>query len=759
VTLAPGTRLGAYDILAQIGAGGIGEVYQARDRKLERDVAIKVLSRGVAADRVHAARFRREAQMLAAVNHPNIATVFGFEELDDLQCLVMELVPGETLAERLKHGRMPAPEAIRIGAAVAEALESAHRQGITHRDIKAANVKVTPDGRVKVLDFGLAKLATNSEPAGDASEAVTLTAMTRVGDLAGTPAYMSPEQLRGEAVDQRADVWAFGCLMFELVAGRRPFGGASVAEVIASILTVEPAWTHLPVDTPVALRDLLRRCLQKDRSARLADIAQARAELASGTRPAEPRTAEQTAASVRSLAVLPFVNMSGDGQMDYLSDGLTQNITFSLSQLPQLRVMSQSAVARHKGGSDDAVEIGRTLGVPAVVAGRVRQRGGALLISAELMDVATGWQIWGAQYRKPADDIFAIEEDIAREICDALRLKFSPDTQELIARRRAENVEAYHLYLKGRFHWGKRTGDGLAKGLEYFRQAIEVDPTYALAHAGIAEIYVVLTHYCYLDPRQAMPKARAAANRALEIEPEMCEALTVLGAVKANYEWDLAGCERVLRQAIAHDPKYARARQTLAECLITTGRFDEGLAEVERALHIDPLSLHMNAAVVMDCFFTRQYDAGIDHGRRAVDLDVNFFPSHYYLGLICQQAGRLDDAVAHLERARTLSNGCPLVVASLGAALAAAGRADTARGMLRDLDAAARTGYVSPTTIAAVHVALGETVPALDQLDRAFDQRCAWLLRALMGDPRFDPLRGERRFQDLVARVSSGSVE
>jgi TolB-like protein/Flp pilus assembly protein TadD len=684
--------------------------------------------------------------------------VYGFEEADDIHCLVMELVPGQTLAEQLTSGRLlKTADAVSIGIGVAEALESAHRQGITHRDIKPANVKVTPEGRVKVLDFGLAKLVTTPDVTGENADAMTLNSMTRAGDFVGTPSYMSPEQLRNEVVDQRTDIWAFGCLMFELVSGRRPFAGNSIAEIIANVLTVEPNWTILPADVPPGVRELIRRCLTKDREARLPDISQARAALASVGPPFEPVIGQREA--IGSLAVLPFDNTSGDPEMEYLSDGLTENITFSLSQLPRLRLMSRSAVSRYKGSSDDTGQVGRTLGVPAVVTGRVRQRGNAILISAELIEVATGLQLWGAQYRRPARDIFAIEEEIAREISEALRLKFTPAAQERLARRRAENVEAYHLYLKGRFHWAKRTEEGLYRGLEYFRQAIELDPTYALAHAGLAEIYLPLTHYCYVDPPDAMPKARAAANRALEIEPEMPEAVTVIASVKANYEWDLAGAVELLQQAIARDPKNGRARQVLAECLFCLGRFAECTAEIDRALNLDPLSLHMNAAVVMDYFFVGRYTEAVERAHRAIELDINFFPTRYYLGLAYEQTGEFDRAITQFETARALSNNCTLVVAALGHAYAAAGRKDEARAVQSELDDIRRTRYVSPSAEAAIHVALGETSRALDLLDRAFNGRCVWLLRSLTADPRFKPLQGEHRFQDLMLRVSAGRGE
>ena len=743
-----GTQIGAYVILSPLGAGGMGEVYRARDTRLARQVAIKVLPSSVVHDPERLSRFHREAQILAAFNHPNIATVHGFEEYGDVHCLVMELVDGQTLAERLAAGALPIDEALQICADIAEALDAAHRRGITHRDIKPANVKVTPEGRVKVLDFGLAKPL---GPGGDPSS--TQTAMTQPGVILGTTAYMSPEQLRGDPTDQRADIWSFGCLLYELLTGQRPFPGASTAEIIASVLKSEPDWGVLPSKTPARVRDLLRWCLQKEAGRRLQSIARARSELQAPARDTDPGPAIEGRRAVASLAVLPFENSSGDPQMEYLSDGLTESIIFSLSQLPQLHVTARSTVFRYKGRLEDAQTIGKTLGVGVVVTGRVVQRSDILLVSAELIDVENGWQLWGAQYRRKSEDIFATEEEIAKEILEKLRMKLTPEKQSVLARRQTDNVQAYHSYLKGRFYWAKRTEEALHKALQYFRQAIEADPMYSLAYAGLAEGYVPMAIYCHLPPKDAFPKARAAAYKAIEIDPDLPEARTVLGALKAFYDWDLTGAEQELRASLALDPNYPRARQTLSDVLILTGQVEQGIAEIYQALELDPLSLHINAGVVMSYHFGHLYEQAIEHGRRAIDLDPTFFPTRFFLGLAYQESGLFTNAVSELEQARILSNNSTLVTAALGGVFAAAGQKDQAQHILDQLEQAVHAKYVPQTLVAAIHAGLGDTDRAICCLAKAHDERCSWFLRAVTVDPRFDNLRATARFQELARQV------
>jgi serine/threonine protein kinase/Flp pilus assembly protein TadD len=749
-----GRTIDQYHVLNLIGAGGMGVVYRARDTKLGRDVALKVLPEELSHDRDRMLRSEREARLLASLNHPNIAIIFDLKESEGNRCLVLEYVDGETLAERLKRGRIPLNETFDIAQQVADALDAAHRANIFHRDIKPANIKIRSDGRIKVLDFGLAKSVTNEVTGYDPTSAPTLITQVLTEPIAGTPAYMSPEQVRGELLDRRVDIWAFGCVLYEMLSGRQAFSGRAVPEIIASVLKSDPDWTALPPDTPPAIHDLLQHCLEKDVMRRLNDGAVLRVELLSGIRaPTKSSQQEAPGNTVSSLAVLPFVNAGGNPEGEYLSDGLTENIIFSLSRLPQLRVISRSAVFRYKGRSDEPQKAGRELGVSAVLTGRVLQRNEILLITAELVDVENGWQLWGDQYRRKSGDIFSIEEDIAREISEKLRLKLTPENKSLLSRRYTDNVAAYHLYLKGRYHWAKRTAEGLNRSIQYFREAIEGDPTYALAYAGLAEGYIPLGVYCHTAPSDAFPKARSAAEKALEIDPELAEARTVLAAIRSFFDWDLAGGEKEARAAIQIRPNYPRARQVLSECLTLKGEFSEAVAEVMRALDLDPLSLHMNAAVELTYYCTREYERAIEHGRKTLEMDPHFFPAYFYLGLALSAHGKHSEAVAALQQAATLSGNSTLMRAALGGAFASWGKEEEARRILLELEEIGTKKYVSQLFVAAIHAGLGENTRALTCLGRACDDRDPWVMRFMASDSRLDRLRHEPPYRSLLHRL------
>ena len=790
------TQIAQYRVLNKIGEGGMGEVYLAHDTKLGRKVALKLLPIDVVASAERLNRFEREAQAASALNQPNIITIHEIGNDGDTHFIVTEFVEGETVRQKLRGTRLEVAEAIDITIQIVSALKAAHELGIVHRDIKPENIMVRTDGLVKVLDFGLAKL---SEPRSLAIGPIDFEAETQLqldtapGIVLGTLSYMSPEQARGKVVDARSDIFSCGIVLYEMLVGRSPFSRETMSDVIAAILTTEPpAPGSFNQQVPLELDRIVTRALQKNLERRyqngdelLRDLRELQKRLQfeadvrqyGGTEEKTQKVAPSRNAANQSIAVLPFTNVSDDPQMDYLSDGLTESVLFGLSQLPEIQVVARSAVFRYKGSTENSLDIGRALHVGTIVTGRVRQQGAALLITAELIEVESGWQLWCGRYKRATEDLFDIEDEIANEISQKLRLKLTTAQHRLVDRRRTDNTEAYHLYLKGKYYWGKRTEESLYKALQLFRQAIDLDPTYALAYAGLAEVYAPLFFYCHLPPKEAASKAKAAAERALEIEPELPEALALLAPMKSHFDWDVTEAESLLRRAVTLDPKYPRARQALAEVLTVTSRFDEALEQIDKALELDPLSLHMNAAAAMDYYYARRYTEAIKHGVAGVELDPSFYPTYLYLGLAYQATGQFSEAVEAFEKAQTLSsdrgssptvreglkiatkapfsNGTTLVNATLACGLAAWGKKDDAKAILEELDRSTR--YVPQTIVSAAYAALGKIEESFTRLERACDEHCPWLRFGLTSDARFDCVRGEKRFAEVVARVAAGT--
>jgi serine/threonine protein kinase len=548
--LSAGEMLGPYEILAPIGAGGMGEVYKARDPRMGREVAIKT-----SAERF-SERFSREVQAVAALNHPNICAVYDVGESAILPFLVMELLHGKTLREHIGGKPLNIPTALALSIQIADALEATHSKGIVHRDIKPANIFVTERGHAKVLDFGLAK---QSRPA-DAG-ATALEMLTEPGFPMGTIAYMSPEQARGQTVDARSDLWSLGVVLYEMVTGMRPFTGNTTVAVFDAILHKAPVSPlQLNPEIPSRLAEIIYNALEKDRAMRYPNASTLLSDLKDlglgkdSNRPSEHPAigsgarASSSRRALDSLAVLPFENAGADPEADYFSDGITESIIQSVSEFPRIRVMARSTVFRFKGQTTDPLTIARQLNVRAVLTGRVLQRGDSLIIGAELVDARDGSRLWGKSYMRPFQDIFAIQGEIAREISDNLRLKLTVREKKRLARLPSENREAYQLYLRGRFFWNKRTQESIQKGIEYFRQAVELDPTYALAYAGLAESYMPLGYWGYLRPGEAFPKVKAWALKALELDDQLAEAYTPFGAAFA-FERDFESSEKALQRA------------------------------------------------------------------------------------------------------------------------------------------------------------------------------------------------------------------
>ncbi len=754
--VAAGSRLGPYEILAPLGVGGMGEVYRARDTRLERDVAVKVIPEAARGEPDASARFKREALALSRLNHPNIEMVLDVGEERDTAYIVLELVPGETLAARIARGRVPEREAAEIGAQVAEALAEAHERGVVHRDLKPGNVMVTPKGRVKVLDFGLARMA--QAP----SEETPTAALTQVGTTTGTLAYMAPEQLLGQFVDARSDLYALGVVLYEMTTAARPFQAPLATALANEILHGTPV---LPREREPSLSKRLEavvlRALDRDRGQRYQTAGEMLGELRRLAAPdsVEPRSDSSASVSsarrVTSIAVLPLENLSGDPTQEYFSDGMTEELISSLAQVRALRIISRTSVLRYKGQRKSIPEIARELNVDAVVEGSVRRAGDRVRITAQLIEAATERHLWARSYERDLKEVFALQGEVASAIVEEIQVSVTPQEETLLkGSARTVDAEAYEHYLKGRYHIEQRTEAHLRTGLALLEQAVQRDDHFELAHIGIADAYNLMGFMCLLAPREAFPRAQAAARRALELAPSSAEALTSLGYAALWHDWDLEESERLFRRSIDLAPKYSQAHLWFTNQLMVTGRFEEAETEARLARILDPQSNVAMAFAGWSPYWQGRYE---DAWRMLMSVREHipeFGPLHYWLGHASMRAGRDADAVAAFERCAALVGRAPMVVSGLATAHALAGREAEARSLLQELERMASQRYVGAYHIAQVQLALGEREAALANLERALDERVHWLVAANR-DPALAALRGEPRFEAILARVKS----
>ena len=737
--LSAGTRLGPYEILAPLGRGGMGEVYCARDLRLGRDVAVKILPQHLANDSGARTRFEREAMAVAALSHPNIVVIFDLGEERGVRFAVMELLHGETLRERIQRSPCSRGEAAEVGAAIAEGLGAAHAKGIIHRDLKPENVFLTVDGQVKVLDFGLARMA-SAVPGGIGS--LPLTDMeTTPGTILGTFAYMSPEQVRGDTSDAPSDIFSLGSVLYEIATGRPAFSRPSPAETMAAILNDTPPRITASPD----FDRIVSRCLAKEARKRPSASAAASALRLLVERPAPSRRSH----AVDSVAVLPFVNAGNRQDTDYLCDGITESLINHLSEIPRLRVVPRSTAFRYKGVEIDPERAARELNVRVLLTGRMLQRGDTLNVQAELVDAAANSQLWGQKYSRKLTDICAVEEQIAREIADTLRVKLNRTEKTRLARRATQDGEAYQLYLRGRYLWNQRTRDALGRAIVYFQQAIDLDPAYALAYAGLANCYTVLGTFTFGAPGETFPRAKAAAQRAIEIDENLAEAHVTLAIVGIFFEANRETAEREFRRALALNSNCAVAHQWYGAHLCFMADFQHGLAELDYARQVEPLSPMINVQLGVGFYLARRYGEAAQVLRNTLAFEPAFWPAHLFLAMVCEQQRDDNRAIAEAELATQLSERHPVTVSGLGHVLGSTSAPQRAAQLLAELSARARTEYIDPYHFALVHLALGDETSALQRLQEAVSEHSPYALW-LVVDPRLDCLRANPRFKVLL---------
>lgn len=749
-----GESLTHYRILAPLGAGGMGVVYRARDERLEREVALKVLPAGALGNEIARARLRREALALSRLNHPAIATVFEFDSERGTDFLVMELLAGVTLAERLFAGPLAERDVVEIGVQIAEALESAHEQGVVHRDLKPANIMVSTRGRVKVLDFGLARLL---DATGGAASTLAPGTSGAAGPMAGTLAYMAPEQLVGGAVDARADLYALGAVLYEMATGQRPHAQTEAPALLYAVAHTPPASPRsIRPELSPGFEKVVMHALERDPARRVPSAAamiEALRHLTAAPLRSVTLPAAGARARIESLAVLPLANLSGDPAQEFFSDGMTEALIATLAQIGALRVISRTSAMQYKGAARSLPEIARALNVDAIVEGAVLRAGNRVRISATLIEGSTDRHLWARSYERDVDDVLSLQSEIARAIANEVSVQLTPREESQLAAARPVYPPAYENYLKGRHLWSTRAPEDLRSSIEFFQKSIAADPTYALAYAGLADSWSILGDQAQVQPGEAFSRARAAAERALELDDQVAEAHCSLAFVQFFSDWDWAAAGASFGRSIALKPGYATARHWNSELFIAEGRFNEGIAEAFYAAKLDPLSPVIGTAPADALFMARRFDESLAELSKTVEMAPNFVPALTDMGRVLTHLGRTDEAIATFERAASLSSIHPYTNAGLGYAYARAGRRDDALRIVRQLEVLiAEAGRGSAHAIASIYIGLGELDQALDWLERAVvmrDRALVWL----RVHPRLDPLRGSPRFEALVRRV------
>lgn len=729
-----------YQIIRKLGSGGMGEVYLAEDTKLRRNVAIKVLPAETVGDLQAKKRLIREAQAAATLDHPNICTIHEVGEEEGKSFIVMQYVEGETLSSRIRTKPLELKEVLDVATQVVDALAEAHSRGIIHRDIKPQNIMITPRGQARVMDFGLAKVMQGQSMD---SGLETASFVTELGSVIGTVPYMSPEQLRGDELDGRSDLFSVGAMLYEMLSGRQPFAASTAAATFSAILTKDPTPLDPSKNIPEKLQQIVRTCLEKNREKRYQSATELLADLKDVAAP------KITGESSPSIAVLPFVNMSADPENEYFCDGLAEELINALTKIERLRVVARTSAFSFKGKNMDVREIGQKLNIGSVLEGSVRKAGNRLRITAQLINVADGYHLWSERYDREMKDIFDIQDEISLSIVDALKVKLLGEEKSEVLKRYTENTEAHELYMKGRFFWFKFNPEGWTKARECFEQALQKDPNFALAYTGLADALTAAA--VFTPPKEVLPQAKEMIQRALKLDPSMAEVWCSESAVKFFYEWDWAGSEGASKKAIELNPRYVLTHDLYSLNLLTQERFEEAIHEARTAVELDPLSPYLNASLGYTLYFSGHHDEARDQLLKGADLDPGQLWSHMGLVDLYEYKQMYADALHHRQKILSLTGNNELAI-QLDREFKKSGYQGALRKCLDDLLRQSQFRYVSPIDFASIYVQLDEQEKALDWLEKAFDERTMYLSFSKIR-PTWESLHSNPRFINLVKRI------